>query len=175
MSRHVAGVQMKPPAWPNATVTQRQPHARPPPSHCSGFLLLLLATTDDSVTANFIFAMRVHATSWEALAAAKRASTLAKIPEAWQLDPADIEDAKKQRDPTGTFIQRFLKPSDIAIVSQDTVSLVDAIKEGKLTAVEVATSFCKTAAVAHQINNCLHEIFFRPGPGACERARRLPC
>ena len=55
-------------------------------------------------------------------------------------------------------------------MSQDTVSLVDAIKEGKLTAVEVATSFCKTAAVAHQINNCLHEIFFDQ---ALERAKEL--
>jgi len=108
--------------------------------------------------------------SWEALAAAKRASTLAKIPEAWRLDPAEIEEAKQQRDLTGAFIRRFLPAGDTAIVSRDTVDLVGAIKAGELTAVGVTTAFCHTAAVAHQINNCLHEIFFDQ---ALERAEQL--
>ncbi|KAK1835960.1 Acetamidase [Podospora conica] len=114
--------------------------------------------------------MRVPTISWEALAAAKRSSILAKIPRAWQLGPDHLEGAKKQRDLTGAFIQRFLEPSETAIVSRDTVDLVGALQTGKLTAVEVTTSFCKTAAVAHQINNCLHEIFFDQ---ALERAKHL--
>ncbi|KAK4454174.1 Acetamidase [Podospora aff. communis PSN243] len=87
--------------------------------------------------------MDVTATSWEARAAAKRANTLAKIPLAWQLDPSQLE-----------------KPGDIAIVSRDSVELVNDVKNGKLTATEVTAAFCKTSAIAHQINNCLHEIFF---------------
>ncbi|EXJ69725.1 uncharacterized protein A1O5_06796 [Cladophialophora psammophila CBS 110553] len=48
----------------------------------------------------------------------------------------------------------------MSIISMDSVLLVDAIRKGTLTAVQVTTAFCKTAAIAHQINNCLHEIFF---------------
>ncbi|KAL9112148.1 MAG: hypothetical protein Q9227_003525 [Pyrenula ochraceoflavens] len=89
--------------------------------------------------------------SWEAQAAAKRASTLAKIPPEWRLDPDDIERAGKRRDLTGPFIQQFLDPEDISIISQDSVPIVNAVREGKLTALEVTTAFCKTAAIAHQI------------------------
>ncbi|CAG9949193.1 unnamed protein product, partial [Clonostachys rosea f. rosea IK726] len=40
----------------------------------------------------------------------------------------------------------------------------------ELSAESVATAFCKRAAFAHQLNNCLHEIFFNQ---AIERARKL--
>jgi amidase len=104
--------------------------------------------------------MIVLGQSWKAAAAAKRASTLEKVPLPWRLDPAQLEEAKRQRNLAGAFIQQFLQPCEIAIVSRDSVDLVNDIKDGKLTATEVATAFCKTAAIAHQINNCLHEIFF---------------
>ncbi|KAK9465689.1 amidase signature domain-containing protein [Lipomyces arxii] len=42
----------------------------------------------------------------------------------------------------------------------DSVGLLSEIAKGTYTAVEVATSFCKRAAVAHQALNCLTEIFF---------------
>ncbi|KAH6630671.1 amidase signature domain-containing protein [Chaetomium sp. MPI-SDFR-AT-0129] len=115
--------------------------------------------------------MRVPAVvPWEARAAAKRASTLARIPQAWRHDPAQLDEAKGQRDLTGTFIHRFLQSRDIEIISQDSLELTRAIGSAKLTAVEVTTAFCKTAAVAHQINNCLHEVFFDQ---ALERAKQL--
>jgi len=107
---------------------------------------------------------------WEARAAAKRASTLAQIPQAWRLDPAQLDEAKGQRDLTGAFIRRFPQPRDIEIISQDSLELTRAISSAKLSAVQVTTAFCKTAAVAHQINNCLHEIFFGQ---ALERAKQL--
>ncbi|GAB1318531.1 amidase [Madurella fahalii] len=113
---------------------------------------------------------RPKTASWEDLAAAKRASTLDKIPEAWRLTPAELAKAKHQRDLTGQFIQQFLTADDISITAMESVDLVHAIKEGKLSAVQVTTAFCRTAAVAHQINNCLHEIFFDQ---ALARAREL--
>ena len=88
---------------------------------------------------------------WEAKAAAKRASTLNKIPLEWRLSPEDLERASVQRDLTGPFIQGFLKVGDISIISMDSVPLVSALREGTLTAVQVSTAFCKTAAIAHQI------------------------
>lgn len=89
--------------------------------------------------------------SWEAKAAAKRANTLDKIRPEWRLRPEDLDRAAKQRDLTGPFIQQFLDVKDISIISMDSVPLVHALNEGTLTAVQVTTSFCKTAAIAHQI------------------------
>ena len=88
---------------------------------------------------------------WEAQAAAKRASTLDKIPPKWRLSTEDVERAAKQRDLTGSFIQQFLEAEEISIISMDSVPIVHALQEGIFTAVQVTTVFCKTAAVAHQI------------------------
>ncbi|SPQ25315.1 e2c75827-595e-449a-97b6-d64331a02715 [Thermothielavioides terrestris] len=114
--------------------------------------------------------MRLQATPWEVRAAAKRASTLEKIPPEWRLTPAQLAEAANQRDLTGPFIQKFLSAEDVAIVTKDSVEIVKDIKAKKLSALQVTTAFCKTAAVAHQINNCLHEIFFDQ---ALARAREL--
>ncbi|KAK3371231.1 amidase signature domain-containing protein [Lasiosphaeria ovina] len=108
--------------------------------------------------------------NWEARAAAKRASTLDKIPAEWNLSPASLSKARNQRDLTGPFIQQFLNGDEIFILSKEATDIVDDIKHGKLSAVQVTTTFCKAAAIAHQINNCLHEVFFDK---ALERAREL--
>lgn len=140
--------------------------------------------------------MRIHRNSWEKKAAEKRASTFGKIPPEWRLDHADLERAKKQRDLTGSFIQQYLEPDEVAIITRDSVEIADAVRQGMLTAVAVTTAMCKAAAIAHQIvspslnpgasaldiqketyligtlfqNNCLHEFFFDQ---ALERARYL--
>ncbi len=89
--------------------------------------------------------------SWKQLAAAKRADTLSKIPAEWRLKETDLELASKQRDLTGPFIQKFLGPGDIAIITQDASSLAGKLADGSYTAVQVTTAFCKTAAIAQQI------------------------
>ncbi|KAI1356104.1 amidase signature domain-containing protein [Xylaria sp. FL0043] len=114
--------------------------------------------------------MSSYPVSWEARAAAKRADTLSKIRAEWRLSPADLAKAKKQRDLTGRFIHQFLDTDEVSIISRDSAQLVDDIREGRLTAVQVTTAFCKTTAIAHQLNNCLHEIFFDQ---ALERAAWL--
>ncbi|KAG8159868.1 hypothetical protein KVR01_010505 [Diaporthe batatas] len=107
---------------------------------------------------------------WEARAAAKRADTLNKICLQWRLSAEDVKRASEQRNLTGPFIQGFLSQQEISIVSMDSVPIVKEIKEGQLTSVQVTTAFCKAAAIAHQINNCLHEIFFDE---ALKRAKEL--
>ncbi|KAI0384934.1 amidase signature domain-containing protein [Hypomontagnella monticulosa] len=114
--------------------------------------------------------MRVESSSWQARAAAKRVDTLNKIPPDWRLSQAQIAEAKKQRDITGPFIQQYLEPNEISIITKDSVDIVEEVKEGNLSAVQVTNAFCKTAAIAHQIGNCLHEIFFDQ---ALERAAWL--
>ncbi|KAI1170162.1 amidase signature domain-containing protein [Nemania sp. FL0916] len=114
--------------------------------------------------------MKLDPLSWKARAAAKRADTENKIPPQWRLGPTDLAEAQKQRDMTGPFIQQFLEADEISIIKKDSVDIVEDIKNGNLTAVQVTNAFCKTAAIAHQINNCLHEIFFDQ---ALERAAWL--
>lgn len=46
------------------------------------------------------------------------------------------------------------------IIRNDSLQLVQKIKSQRLTAVEVVQAHCRTAAIAQQINNCLHEIMF---------------
>ncbi|KAI1268908.1 amidase signature domain-containing protein [Xylariaceae sp. FL1019] len=107
--------------------------------------------------------------SWKEKAAAKRADTLNKIPPEWRLSETDLAKAKSLRDITG-FIQQFLDADEIAVITKDSVEIVDRIRQGNWTSVKVTTAFCKTAAYAHQIGNCLHEIFFDQ---ALERASWL--
>ncbi|KAL4911385.1 hypothetical protein BDW74DRAFT_184748 [Aspergillus multicolor] len=108
--------------------------------------------------------------AWEAKASAKRAETLAKIPKEWLLDKQDLDKAANERNLTGPFINQYLSPDDIVIVEQGSVPLFEKIRAEKLSAVQVTRAFCKTAAVAHQMNNCLHEIFFDQ---ALDRAQEL--
>ncbi|KAJ4312584.1 hypothetical protein N0V84_009867 [Fusarium piperis] len=114
--------------------------------------------------------MRVHQLSWEARAAAKRAATLAKISQSWRLGSEDLDRASQQRDLTGSFINGLLDKQTVSITSMDSLLILESISSGRLSAIEVATAFCRTAAVAHQINNCLHEIFFDE---ALDRAKYL--
>lgn len=112
----------------------------------------------------------IDESSWEEKAAAKRANTLAKIPESWLVTPAKRDEAAHTRDLTGSFMDSLLDEETRAIVSMDSVTLVDAIRDRKLSALDVTTAFCKSAAIAHQLNNCLHEIFFDQ---AIARAKEL--
>jgi amidase len=88
---------------------------------------------------------------WEAKAAAKRASTLAKIPPEWLLQKVELDKAAKQRDLTGRFIEQYLNEEEIGIVHEGSATLVGKIRLGNWSAVQVTRAFCKTAAIAHQI------------------------
>jgi amidase len=93
--------------------------------------------------------------SWEIRAAAKTASTRAKIAPEWHLSEADLDKAGKQRDLTGPFIQQYLDDKELEIIRQDSTSIVAKIKTGEWSAKQVTLAFCKTAAVAHQIASSL--------------------
>ncbi|KAI9652013.1 MAG: hypothetical protein M1831_007254 [Alyxoria varia] len=108
--------------------------------------------------------------TWEAKAAAKRASTLEKIPPRWRLEPGEKEKASQQRNITGTFIEQYLSTDEISITGQNPFSLLSKIGSGTYSSIQVVDAFCKRAAIAHQINNCLHEVFFDQ---ALQRAKEL--
>lgn len=98
--------------------------------------------------------------SWQDRAAAKVADTASKIPKKWRITQRDRDQVPRQRKLTGAFIESFLSPGEDAIVHLRTEDLRDRIASGSLKCSEVVEAYCKTAAIAQQINNCMHEIFF---------------
>lgn len=127
------------------------------------------------------------APDWRQIAAEKRDSVLALIPEEWRI-PAPPS-AEEQRDVTGKFIQQYLDPKEIEITETEATEIVKKTSSGQWTAVEVTKAFCHRSAVAHQLVssdignharklailslnqvNCLHEIFY---DAAIESAQKL--
>jgi amidase len=65
----------------------------------------------------------------------------------------------------------ILTSTELSITSSnDATSLAQLIHSRDLTSEAVTTAFCKRAAIAHQLTNCLSEILFLP---AIEQARAL--
>ena len=95
---------------------------------------------------------------WKKIGKEKAESVLNLIPKEWRLQT--VPSAEEQRDITGGYIQQFLDKREVEITETDAVGIVKNTTSGTWTAVEVAKAFCHRAAIAHQLVNCLHEIFF---------------
>jgi amidase len=95
---------------------------------------------------------------WKTLANQKRESILAAIPPEWRLK--SIPAIEEVKDITGPYIEQFLSPKEVEITNTDAVGIVSKAKAGAWSAVEIAKAFCHRASLAHQLTNCLHEIFF---------------
>ncbi|TVY13923.1 Acetamidase [Lachnellula arida] len=116
--------------------------------------------------------------AYRELAYRKRAEQEARIPESWTVDTRYLfESGGKsivgQLTPEDgpRFWSKVLSEEEIEITTgNDAVDIVDGIRERRWSAEEVATAFCKRAALAHQLTNCLTEIFFEE---AIQRARDL--
>ncbi|THY36221.1 amidase [Aureobasidium pullulans] len=108
------------------------------------------------------------APDWRQIATQKRDSVLALIPEEWRIPAPPSVDG--QRDVTGKFIQQYLNTQEIEITETDAVGIVEKTSNGTWTAVEVTKAFCHRSAIAHQLVNCLHEIFY---DAAIESAQEL--
>lgn len=57
----------------------------------------------------------------------------------------------------------FLTPSEIAITEAEGTEILQKIKDRVWTAYDVASAFGHRATIAHQLTNCLSEIFFEEG------------
>lgn len=93
-----------------------------------------------------------------------------KIPKEYHLSkeiidnpPLDVTDIARTCD--------ILSKEELAITENyDAVGIAEAVAKGQLTAVQVATAFCKRAAIAHQLSCCLTDWFMDE---ALERAKYL--
>ncbi|KAH8602316.1 amidase [Bisporella sp. PMI_857] len=107
--------------------------------------------------------------SWQQICAEKRAARDKSIPNSWLIPQATKSEGSNLLSiPTTCGI---LTEQEVRITSDyDAVDIVAAIRDATFTAEEVTTAFCKRAAIAQQLTNCLTEIFFDE---AIEAARAL--
>lgn len=102
---------------------------------------------------------------WEEIAQAKRASRDRAIPPEWQLPLCQLQDA--QVDVRAVPFQcGILTTRELEITATDAVELVQKLVRREYTSYEVTLAFCKRAAIAQQLVNCLSEIIFQPALAA---------
>ena len=106
---------------------------------------------------------------YEQIAKQKQATRDALIPKEWRLRSLPQEDVLNvTKIPQSAGI---LSDHEISITENyDATSLSEAIRARTLTSHEVTLAYCKRAAIAQQLTNCLTEIFFEK---ALARAKAL--
>lgn len=108
---------------------------------------------------------------WKDIAAQKKAEQASRIPKEWLL----AEHSKPHANTNNLLdVPRrcgLLTKHELHLTEDfDAVALVEQLAIGKLKSEDVTRAFCKRAAIAHQVTNCLTEMFFDEG---LERARYL--
>ncbi|KAI0180101.1 amidase [Hypoxylon sp. FL1284] len=100
------------------------------------------------------------AMSWETIAAKKREDLASSIPEEWRI-PAELLPGADEDDVTG-FPARsgWFTAEELAITAQTAAELLPRLASGELSSEAVTRAFCKRAAAAHQLTNCLSETCF---------------
>jgi len=108
--------------------------------------------------------------TWEEKARQKRNSLYNLIPEEWRLSESILNNPPKN----STLVPSqcgILSKLDLEITEIDNIEeLANHISHGKYSSIQVTEAYCKRAAIAHQLVNCLAEIFCNQ---AFERARYL--
>ncbi|TAQ88359.1 hypothetical protein B7494_g3302 [Chlorociboria aeruginascens] len=97
---------------------------------------------------------------WREIAAEKRASLLSSFPSEWII-PVDCLPSEEVLN-VSAFPRDsgFFADEELRITEAGAVEIVENISQKVWTAEHVTTAFCKKAAVAHQLINCLTETLF---------------
>lgn len=97
--------------------------------------------------------------AYKAIARRKQVERQSRIPSAWLLKTLPYPDTLDVRSiPRASGI---LTTHELDITEKyDATALAEAIRSRALTSEEVTIAFCKRAAIAQQVCNCLTEIFF---------------
>ncbi|KAF1954682.1 acetamidase [Byssothecium circinans] len=106
---------------------------------------------------------------WQSIARQKKDEQFQRIPGAWrlpQLPASDVTNHLHVPRECGLLSNRELSLTE----GYDAVELAEAIRRREVSCKDVARAFCKRAAIAHQLTNCLTEIFFED---ALKRAGEL--
>ncbi|KAL8388947.1 hypothetical protein RB595_008914 [Gaeumannomyces hyphopodioides] len=97
---------------------------------------------------------------WEVASASKREALAASIPPEWRV-PTELLPPDSQQDVTGwPEASGWFTAKEIAITNSTSTELLPRLASGDLKCVDVTRAFCKRAAAAHQLTNCLSETCF---------------
>ncbi|KAJ0414038.1 amidase signature domain-containing protein [Aspergillus carlsbadensis] len=108
--------------------------------------------------------------SWESVATRKCQARKDSIPAEWVI-PADILPRDDQADVVNFYrTSAFFTREEREITSTTATRILSNLSSGVWTSEEVTRAFCKAAAAAQQLTNCLTEIFF---DRAISRAQEL--
>lgn len=109
---------------------------------------------------------------WESIALRKRAERASKIPKQWLLPRSMTENTSATPIPVliscGLLSESELNWTDPC--KHDATSLLHELATSQVSSTQLVTAFCKRAAIAHQLTNCLTEILFEE---AIARAKAL--
>ncbi|KAI7295452.1 general amidase-like protein, partial [Hortaea werneckii] len=109
--------------------------------------------------------------TWRDIAARKQRERANRIPAQWKFPSSQIPAESRTNVLSVPRECGLLSDQELNITEDyDASALVVALTSGKLKAVDVTTAFCKRAAIAHQLTNCLTEILF---DDAITRAKQL--
>ncbi|KAH7008984.1 acetamidase [Ilyonectria destructans] len=98
--------------------------------------------------------------SWKQLGEKKRQDLQSSIPKEW-LIPAQLLPSESQDDVTAwPETSGWFTAEELAITSLTAAELVPRLASGQLKSEDVTKAFCKRAAAAHQLTNCLAETCF---------------
>ncbi|KAF7189669.1 Acetamidase [Pseudocercospora fuligena] len=108
--------------------------------------------------------------AWQVAASAKRDELFAQVPLDWKLDEYVVQSSQS---PWKT-IASVLSAGELDITERPAHELLHALRNGDLTASEVAFAFCHRAVLAHQmVRVTLFDLGELDLPGAITRAREL--
>lgn len=98
--------------------------------------------------------------TYKAIAERKVKERDAKFKKEWLIPESDLP-SQDVNDVTNWINKSgFLSEEEIAITETDAPGIISNIKEKKWTSFQVASAFCHRASIAHQLTNCLSEVFF---------------
>jgi len=107
---------------------------------------------------------------WKPIALKKQQQRASRIPEAWRISGVTL-DSKHNDLPALVKSCGLLTDKEFEITQNATATgLIRDTAQQKVKTIDVVTAFCKRAAIAHQLTNCLTEIFF---DDAIKRAKEL--
>ncbi|KAK3641845.1 hypothetical protein LTR56_000003 [Elasticomyces elasticus] len=109
-------------------------------------------------------------TDWTDIAAKAQTRLRNSIPSEWRI-PQNKLPPDDQLDVTDFPAKcGLLTDAELKITESYATEIVGAVAAGEWTAVEVTTAFCKRAAIAHQVTNCLTVVMF---DDALKQAKKL--
>jgi amidase len=108
--------------------------------------------------------------NWEDIVAKKRKALATLIPEKWRIPTEKLPSNSQRSVISYPETSGLLSDEEVTITQLTIKELANKIASHEYSAIQVCQAFCHRSAIAHQLVNCLVEIFF---DAAMEQAKEL--